>query len=153
MEQIYEVSEEFFRAHGLVSTSEEARKVTYTLTGAVDAISDVDLKTVSLLARAPGVEIDNVPSGAHVTLPMFCDVEPFKDNNVRMALKLAMDREAIVEKILYGYGAIGNDTPIGPSLPYYADLPQRKYDPEKAKHHLKKAGMENLKIQFPIMMT
>lgn len=119
---------------------------TALVTGEVDAISDVDLKTVGLLARAPGVEIDNVPSGSHVTLPMFCDVEPFNDVNVRMALKLSMDREAIIEKILYGYGAIGNDTPIGPSLPYYADLPQRTYDPDKAKWHLKQAGHDGISV-------
>lgn len=121
---------------------------TALVTGEVDCISDVDLKTVSLLARAPGVEIDNVPSGSHVTLPMFCDTDPFTDNHVRMALKLAMDREAIVQKILYGYGAIGNDTPIGPSLPYYADLPQRKYDPDKAKWHLKQAGMDSVSVSL-----
>jgi len=121
---------------------------TALVTGEVDTISDVDLKTVALLARAPGIEIDNVPSGAHVTLPMFCDVEPFKDNNVRMALKLAMDREAILQKILYGYGSLGNDTPIGPSLPYYADLPQRTYDPDKAKFHLKQAGMDSLSVSL-----
>lgn len=121
---------------------------TALVTGEVDVISDVDLKTVALLARHPMVDIDNVPSGAHVTLPMFCDVEPFKDNNVRLALKYAMDREAILQKILYGYGSIGNDTPIGPSLPYYADLPQRAYDPDKAKHHLKKAGMDSLSVSL-----
>ncbi len=121
---------------------------TALVTGEVDCISDVDLKTVGLLARAPGIEIDNVPSGAHVTLPMFCDLAPFDDNNVRMALKLAMDREAIIEKILYGYGAVGNDTPIGPSLPYYADLPQRTYDPDKAKWHLKEAGMSSLSVSL-----
>ena len=35
MDLVYEVAEAFFRAHGLVQTSEEARRVTYTLTGAV----------------------------------------------------------------------------------------------------------------------
>lgn len=35
IEQVYEVAEEFFRAHDLVSTTEQARRVTYTLTGAV----------------------------------------------------------------------------------------------------------------------
>ncbi|MEO0966705.1 MAG: hypothetical protein AAFY08_16570, partial [Planctomycetota bacterium] len=33
------------------------------------------------------VEIDDVPSGSHVTLPMFCDQAPFDDVNVRLALK------------------------------------------------------------------
>jgi len=34
-------------------------------------------------------------------------------------------------------------------LPYFAEgLEQRLYDPDKAKFHLKKAGMENLKVSF-----
>ncbi len=118
------------------------------ITGEVDVISDVDLKTVGLLGRAPGIEIDNVASGSHVTLPMFCDTEPFKSNHVRMALKLSIDRQAILDKILYGYGSIGNDHPIGASVPYHADLPQRSYDPDKAKWHLKEAGQENLSVSL-----
>ena len=38
---------------------------------------------------------------------------------------------------------LGNDQPISPVDPMYcADMPVRAYDPDKAKHHLKKAGME-----------
>ena len=48
------------------------------------------------------IVIDNVPSGAAITMPMFCDQEPFNDVNVRMALKLAIDREDIIKKIAFG---------------------------------------------------
>ena len=42
-------------------------------------------------------------------------------------------RQEIVEKVLGGYGTIGNDVPISPSQQFYNDtLPQREYDPEKA---------------------
>ena len=33
-------------------------------------------------------------------------------------------------------------------MPYWADLPQRAYDPDKAKFHLKKAGAEGLSVQL-----
>ena len=35
MGTLYEVAEEFYRAHGLVRTSEEAKRITYVLTGTV----------------------------------------------------------------------------------------------------------------------
>jgi peptide/nickel transport system substrate-binding protein len=57
-----------------------------------------------------------------------------------------MNREEVVQKIARGHATIGNDHPIGNTLPYWADLPQREYDPDKAKHHLKKAGAEGLTI-------
>ena len=118
------------------------------MTDEVDAISEVDLKTVGLLARRPGIEIDEVPSGGHSTIAMFCDVAPFDNLDVRLALKYGIDRDAIVSKILRGHGTIGNDHPIGPSLPYWADLEQRRYDPDKARFHLKKAGMENVTVEL-----
>jgi peptide/nickel transport system substrate-binding protein len=38
---------------------------------------------------------------------------------------------------------VGNDHPISPANRYHADdLPQRAYDPDKARFHLKKAGLD-----------
>lgn len=124
-----------------VSTRQEALR-----TSAVDAVSEVDLKTVALLKSVAGIEIDDLPSGAHATIPMFCDTAPFDNVDVRLALKFAIDRDEQVQKICSGHGLIGNDHPIGRSLPYWADLEQRVYDPEKSKFHLKKAGAEGLTL-------
>ena len=69
-------------------------------------------------------------------------INPYNDNNVRMALKLAVNREELVKQILRGYGEPGNDHPIAPVNKYHAkDLERRKFDPEKAKFYMKKAGM------------
>jgi len=122
---------------------------TALVTGDVDAISSVDLKTMALLNRRSDIEIDNIPSGSAITLPMFCDVAPFDNVDVRMALKLAINREEIVEKIVFGTGIPGNDFHVSPNMPYFpASIPQRTYDPEKAKWHLKKAGMESLSVSL-----
>ncbi|MEM7225323.1 MAG: ABC transporter substrate-binding protein [Pseudomonadota bacterium] len=122
---------------------------TAVLTGELDAMLECDLKTVHLLARDPNVAVDEVPSGTHITMPMHVDVAPFDNVDVRLALKYSIDRDEALAKILKGHGTLGNDHPIGAVLPYYAqDLEQRIYDPDKAKHHLKKAGMENLQVSF-----
>ena len=121
---------------------------TALVTGDVDAVTQLELKTLSLLKRNPNIEIDNVPSGAAITMPMFCDQAPFNDVNVRTALKLAIDREEIVQKIAYGTAIPGNDAHVSPNMPYWADLPQRKYDPDQAKSLLKKAGQENLTVSL-----
>ena len=44
---------------------------------------------------------------------MLTDLAPFDNNDVRLALKYAIDREALVETILRGHGTVGNDHPIG----------------------------------------
>jgi len=75
---------------------------------------------------------------------MFTDVAPFTDNNVRLALKYAIDRKALVQTILRGHGRPANDSPITPANHYFAaDIPVREYDPEKAKFHLKQAGLSS----------
>jgi len=58
-----------------------------------------------------------------------------------MALKLAIDRQELVDKILLGHGVAGNDIPVNASMPFFnADIPQRTFDPEKAAELYKKSG-------------
>ncbi len=117
-------------------------------TSQVDAISEAELKTAKFLAKDPNIEVDELPSGAHVTLPMFCDQAPFDNLDVRLALKYACNRQQLIDQIAIGHATIGNDHPISNTLPYWADLPQREHDPDKAKHHLKKADAEGLSISL-----
>ena len=112
-------------------------------TGAVHIVNRVDPKTVDLLKRSPNVEILAVPSAGHYLFPMRTDMAPFDNKDVRLALKYAIDRKEIVDKILRGYGEVGNDHPIPSFDPMYAaDLPQHEFDPDKAKHHFQKAGVD-----------
>ncbi|MFZ1725576.1 MAG: ABC transporter substrate-binding protein [Albidovulum sp.] len=119
------------------------------ITGEVDVIDPVDRNTIHLLKRAPGIEILATTGTQHYVFPMDTRAAPFTDNNVRQALKFALDRQEMVDKILGGYGSIGNDHPIGPSQRYYnKDLEQHTYDPDKAKFYLKEAGMDTLNVQL-----
>ena len=121
------------------------------LTGDVDCVSLVELKTLALLQRRPGIKVDNVPSGGAITMPMFCDTAPFDDVRVRQAMKLAMNREEIVEKIAFGAGTIGNDYHLSPVQPYHPDdIPQRTYDPDRARSLLREAGMENIEVDLHV---
>ena len=110
--------------------------------GQIDAMNRFELKLTHLLPRARGIQIINITGAKHYSIPMLTDREPFNNNDVRLALKYAVDREHLLKTILRGYGSLGNDHPIAPIQKYFAsELPQRKYDPDKAKFHMKKAGM------------
>ena len=111
------------------------------MNGDVDVIDRVDPKTVSLLSRHPNVNILEVTGTLHYTFPMRLDVEPFGNYDLRMALKLAVKRKELVDKILLGHGAMGNDHPISPATSFFADdIPQREFDPEKAAEHYARSG-------------
>lgn len=109
-------------------------------TGQIDVMDRPDLKTLRLLEREPNIQVVKVPSTTHYTMPMLCDVAPYDNNDVRLGLKYAVDREQMLKIVLRRYGILGNDTPISPIMKYYAKLPQRPYDTDKARYYLKKAG-------------
>ena len=132
----------------LVINDPNARQ-TALVTGDVDSASLLENKTLALLARDPNIEVDNVSSAQCITMPMHVDVAPFDNPDVRMALKLAINREELIEKITFGAATLGNDFHHSPAMPYFpADIPQREYDPDKARDLLKKAGMEGLEVSL-----
>ena len=112
-------------------------------TGQVHAINRCERKTVHLLEKMKGIKVIRSDGTKHYTVPMLTTIKPYDNNDARLALKYAVDREQLVKTVLRGYGTVGNDHPIGKNQRYYAsELPQRKFDPDKAKFHLKKAGLE-----------
>jgi len=133
----------------MLAIADEAARMNAMVTGRVDAIDRVDIKSLTLFQRNKEIIIDEVTGTQHYTIPMFTDVAPFTDNNVRLALKYAIDRKALVQTILRGHGRPGNDSPITPANHYFAaDIPVREYDPEKAKFYLKQAGLSSLKVDL-----
>lgn len=138
----------FDKVRIIVLNDPNARQ-TALVTGDVDCVSLVELKTLALLQRSPNIQVDNVPSGAAITMPMFCDTAPFDNVDVRNALKLSMNRQEIIDKIAFGAATMGNDFHIAPVQPYFpAAIPQREYDPDKARSLLKKAGAEGLSVSL-----
>jgi len=135
----------------LLTIADTAARQNALVTDVVDVMGDVDATTADLLSRNEHLTILNVTSTLHYTFPMRTDLAPFDNNDVRMALKLSIDREAVLDTVLSGFGSLGNDHPISPANRYFnTELEQRAYDPEKAKWHLKQAGMENLKVELSL---
>ena len=121
------------------------------LTGEVDIIDEVELKTLSLLERRKDIKIADTKGALHYSYAMNTQLSPFDNNDVRLALKYGIDREKLLEVILKGYGSIGNDHPIAPIHQYFADdIEQRSYDPDKAKFHLNKAGLDQLTLDLNV---
>lgn len=138
----------FFDEVSFIAINDTVARQNALVTGEVDVITSPDLKTIDRLKRKPGLAVDEVTSGSAITIPMHVDVAPFNNNDVRLALKLSIDREEILNRVFQGHGTIGNDHPIAPILPYWSEMKQRSYDPEKAMFHLKKAKEEKLTVKL-----
>ena len=137
----------FFDAVEMLSIIDLNARTTALISGDVHSIDKLDLKTVGLLERNPNVEINSIAGPQYYTFAAHTDTAPYDDVNVRMALKHAINREELIEKVLFGHGTVGNDNPIGPSYRFHnPDLPQIPYDPDRAKFHLREAGLDSLNV-------
>jgi peptide/nickel transport system substrate-binding protein len=138
----------FDEIESLVLVDPNARQ-TALLTGEVDLVDNVEPKTAHLVGRSPGVRILEVTGTQHRTMVMRLDTPPYDNFDLRMALKLSVKRQEMIDKIESGHGVVGNDHNISPAQQYFnSELPQREYDPDKAKFHLKKAGMEGIELEL-----
>jgi len=125
----------------IIGMNDATARIAALSSGQVHYINRVDPKTVDLLKRAPTVEILNTSGRGHYVFIMHCDTAPFDNNDLRLALKYAMDRETMVQRILGGYGKVGNDFPINETYALFPEgIEQRTYDPDKAAFHYKKSG-------------
>lgn len=84
----------------------------------------------------------DLPTNAHHMTRIRADRPPGDDLRVRRAFKLATDRRAVWDRVQLGFGAVGKDSPIGPSFAQYfldeEEPPPR--DPAAAAALLAEAG-------------
>ena len=139
----------WFDSVEFLSIVDVAARTNAYLAGEVDYINRADLKTIDMLKGAPNTELYNVSGFAHYTAPMMVDRKPFDSLDVRQAIKYAINRQELVDKILYGYGSPGNDNPISAAMKFAINpAPVYSYDPDKAKALWKKAGMEGKTVDL-----
>ncbi len=135
----------------VIAINDGSARMTALMTSQVDAVNNVEFQTEALLKANPKLTLNEVTGNQHYTFPMLTDLSPMDNLKVRQALKHAVRREEMVEKILLGHGRVANDHPIGPANQYYyADLEQNSYDPDKAKALLTEAGLDGLKIDLSV---
>jgi dipeptide transport system substrate-binding protein len=72
---------------------------------------------------------------------------PFDNVNVRKALNMAINKQAILDAVYQGSGAIAKN-PIPPTMwSYNDDIKDDPYDPEAAKKMLEEAGVKDLSMK------
>ena len=87
-----------------------------------------------------------VPVSSHNMFGLRVDTDPFKDARVRRAIALTLNRPDIINRVLLGAGAVGNDSPFFNKFPSSVPLPQRKQNLQQARTLLRDAGQENLRF-------
>lgn len=116
------------------------------LNGTVDVIDASNLKNKDIKElESEGMDVTSYDSNLVQYMGFNLRDKKFQDKNLRQAFMYALDRNAMVDKLLEGNGQVV-DTPMLPSSWSYPDkstLNNYKYSKDKAKELLKQAGYED----------
>ncbi|HET9396688.1 MAG TPA: ABC transporter substrate-binding protein, partial [Nitrospiraceae bacterium] len=130
-----------------LAINNDAARIDALLRGDVDVVNRVSPGQATRIEAGSGIGIKRTPGRYHVQMAMQVDTAPFNSVDVRRALKFGIDRQAALDLLFGGLGSLGNDHPVAPSDPdFNPELAQTGYDPERARHHLKKAGLDRLDV-------
>ena len=119
-------------------------RVNALLAGDVHLIGNVNPTAAKQILNTKGFAIFETKSGNYTNLVMRGDSAPGNNADFVLGMKHLMNRDLIKRNVFQGYAEVANDQPVPPLNRYHAaDIPQRRFDPDKAKFHLNKAGVLN----------
>ncbi|WP_233157903.1 ABC transporter substrate-binding protein [Actinokineospora bangkokensis] len=132
----------------VVGVSDAAARLSSLKAGQVDYA--ISISATGAKTEAANSALSVVRGGAAnanaLSFAMNQKLAPFDNPDVRKAVRLAVDRQALVDNALLGLGSTADDV-VGKNLPGYADLPARKRDVEQARSLFAKAGVTKLTLR------
>jgi peptide/nickel transport system substrate-binding protein len=127
--------------------ADDAAKVNALQAGQIQTLDNLPYNLVETVEGAGGGVLI-AEGGQWVPFTMRVDQAPFDDVRVRQAFRLIVDRQAMIDQTLSGYGSLGNDLYAPLDSAYASDLPQREQDIDQAKSLLQQAGQEGLQVEL-----
>jgi peptide/nickel transport system substrate-binding protein len=139
--------EPYFDQVTITDFADPTAQVNALLGGQIDAMTDLPPSQVQLV-KSHSMNALISKTGGWLPLCMAVDMPPFNDNRVRQAMRLIVDRQAMIEQVASGYGFVANDVYSPFDEGYDSSLPQRQQDIPQAKSLLKAAGQDGMTIDL-----
>ncbi len=108
-------------------------------TGEID-YGQVNPEAIEALQKEASLNVQLVAGGTQVQIAYNLARPLFADKRVRQALTFALDRQAIMQAVLFGFGQVIDSPIIGSSWAHDAATPKSPYDVESARRLLREAG-------------
>jgi peptide/nickel transport system substrate-binding protein len=123
-----------------ITMGEETSRLTGLTGDTIDFVNEVTPSALPMVQDDPNMIIEEVVTGSYQPVVMDVTEPPFDDVRVRQAFKLVLDRTDYLQAVYQGVGTEGNDQPVPPVDPMYADIPVPERDIDRARELLEEAG-------------
>ena len=119
---------------------EQTTQLTELLTGGIDLMRAVPPAEMARVEQSENVYAITYPARSYTFLAWNTRNPLFESAKVRRALTMAMDRQQIVDALLYGYGTIAVSDVMPFQWEFNEELQPWPYDPERARQMLAEEG-------------
>ena len=138
----------------ITAITDPVARVNALIAGDMQLVTQIDGQAFRQVESATNVTLLSVPAALQMGICCLKNTAPGDNDDFVKGMQYIQDRERIVKRILKGKGSVGNDTPISfaHGKDFCSELPQREFDPDKAKFHFKKAGVSSAQLfTAPVM--
>jgi len=122
---------------------EQTTEVAELLTGGIDLMRAVPPAEMEKVERSDRAKTVTYPTNAYTFLAWNGQNPLFEDPAVRRALTMAIDRQRIIDALLYGYGRVATADVLPFQWEFDESIEAWPHDPERAKAILAEAGWED----------
>jgi peptide/nickel transport system substrate-binding protein len=132
----------------ITAITDDVARVNSLIAGDMQIIANIDPKAFRQIESADGVTLLSTPAALQVGICVLKNTDPGKSDDFVKGMQYIQDRKRVVKRILKGRGSLGNDTPISAAhgADWCSELPQREFDPDKAKFHFKQSGYSSAEL-------
>jgi len=132
----------------ITAITDPVARVNALLAGDMQMVTQIEPKAFRQVEGADGVTLLSTPAALQLGICILKNTAPGNNDDFVKGMQYIQDRERIVKRILKGKGSLGNDTPVSPAhgKDFCSELPQREYDPDKAKFHFNKSGVSTAEL-------
>jgi peptide/nickel transport system substrate-binding protein len=137
----------------LIGFADQNARLNALLTGQVDGADRLLFSQVKSVRSRSNIDVVVSDTGSFEMIELKSGKgQPFESADARMAFKLMVDRQQMVNVVYSGYGALGNDTGTWHEFDasYPSDLAQRAQDLDKAKALAKSSGLAGRTIPMRV---
>ncbi|MCP4236425.1 MAG: ABC transporter substrate-binding protein [Aestuariibacter sp.] len=132
----------------ITAITDPVARVNALIAGDMQMVTQIEPKAFRQVEGADGVTLLSTPAALQMGICILKNTAPGNNDDFVKGMQYIQDRKRIVKRILKGKGSLGNDTPISAAhgADFCSELPQREFDPDKAKFHFNKSGVSTAEL-------